>query len=181
MEEKYLKDFVIAMVVIILLVFAVKDYYLQKKIKEIPLESSYKNLALSQELLMQIQEIEESINDRKEFVFTVTKDPLEQNLIVRTKRDLEKLWQEEVAGMVRLEATMITETGRKIAAISYGGETKRYEIGDSFEFGKIIDIRQGELVYQHGNKTSVLALQQLPPKPAEIRSDTGTKSREYNW
>lgn len=181
MENKYLKDFVIALVVILILAFAINDYYLKKSVSQIPSQSKYKEIALSDELLERIHEIELSIQDRKKFVFTVVKDPLEQNLIVRTKQDLEKIWQEEIENTVRLEATIIPEFGDKLASISYQGETKHYKIGDRFEFGKITDIRPGEISYQYNGANGVLALSKLPPKPVEIRDGKSQKNREYNW
>ena len=123
MEEKYLKDFVIALVVISLIVLLIKDLNLYSKVKVIPANSKYENLALGEQLMEKIQEIETSIKDRKDFVFTVTKDPLEQNLIVKTIKDMEMQWKEDVENMVRLETTIVPEYGKKKAIISYKGKT----------------------------------------------------------
>ncbi len=181
MEVKYLKDLIIALVVILVISFGVKDYYLYKSIIKVPAESKYKKIALSDNLLREIQNIEYSIQDRKNFVFTVTKDPLEQNLIVKTKKDLEKQWREEIESMVRLESTMLSELGDKIASISYLGETNQYQVGDSFAYGKITDIREGEITYSYEGKERTLGLQKLPPKPVEIMNKKSRKDREYNW
>lgn len=182
MEEKYLKDLVIALIVILLIVLGVKCNSLYRDIKVVPLESKYKKLALSEDLFNQIENIEQSIQDRKEFVFTVTKDPLEQNLIVKTIKDLEKQWRQEVERMVRLESTIVPETGRKMAAISHKGETKLYSIGDSFFYGKITDIRQGKIVYSYKGKDNILNLQKLPDKPEAIDSNNEvSQERKYNW
>ena len=181
MEDKYLKDFVIAFVVIILLAFAIKDYYLYQKIKVVPEESKYEKLAIGEVLLQQIQNIDTSIRDRKDFIFTVTKDPLEQNLIVKTQKDIEKQWREKIEKMVRLESTIIPENGLKRAAISYDGETKIYKIGDDFENGKITDIKEGEITYSYSGKTGNLSVEKIPPKPIEIIKKKSKKIREYNW
>ncbi|MCK4312563.1 MAG: hypothetical protein KAW88_07495 [Candidatus Cloacimonetes bacterium] len=183
MEKKYLKDFVIALIVILFISFGIKNYNLYNKVKEIPSESKYRKIALSEQLLVQIHNIEKSIKDRKQFVFTVTKDPLEQNLIVKTIKDLEKQWREEVENMIRLESTIVPEKGKKRAAISYKGKTIIYTIGDEFVSGKIIDIREGELTYLNHGQTGILKLQKLPEKPKEILQTTkkSKKSREYNW
>ena len=181
MEQKYLKDFVISMVVILLVAFAIKDYYLYQKIRVVPSESKYKKLALSEKLLRQIQNIETSIQDRKKFVFTVTKDPLEQNLIVKTKKDLEKQWREKVEKMVRLESTIVPQHGSKRAAISFQGKTKIYKIGDKFVRGTIEDIKDGEVIYSYNGKKGTLKVQKIPPKPKEIRATKNKKNREYNW
>ncbi|RLC53210.1 MAG: hypothetical protein DRH79_03965 [Candidatus Cloacimonadota bacterium] len=184
MEEKYLKDFVIALVVIFLIVLVWKDLNLYSKVNQIPQESKYKKLALGERLLQQIQEIETSIKDRKNFVFTVTKDPLEQNLIVKTMKDLELQWKEEVESMVRLETTIVPESGEKQAVISYKGKTNMYQIGDKFTKGTITDIRSGEISYSSNGNSKILKVQKLPDKPEVIRQSTKSKNkknREYNW
>ncbi|MBN2461638.1 MAG: hypothetical protein JXB60_08520 [Candidatus Cloacimonetes bacterium] len=181
MEIKYIKDFVIALVVILVVAYGIHDYYLLQRTRGIAEESKYKRIALSDELLGKIQNIENSIQDRKQFVFTVRKDPLEQNLIVKTKKDLEKQWIEQVEEMVRLQSTMITENGEKYATISHRGENKIYRIGDSFTYGKITDIREGEIVYNNGGKSKILQIEKLPEKPHAIKEETSKKTREYNW
>ena len=182
MEEKYLKDLVIALIVILLIVLGVKCNSLYRGIKAVPVESKYKKLALSEGVFNQIQNIEHSIQDRKEFVFTVTKDPLEQNLIVKTIKDLEKQWRLEVERMVRLESTIVPEIGRKRAAISHRGKTKIYSIGDAFFYGKITDIRQGEIVYSYKGANNILTIQKLPDKPEAIKKDNEiSEDRKYNW
>jgi len=65
MENKYLKDFIIIVVVLLVIAFGWFDYYNYNKVEKIPHESKYKKLALSEKLLEQIQSIEESIKDRK--------------------------------------------------------------------------------------------------------------------
>ena len=183
MEEKYLKDFVIALVVILLIAFGFKDHSLYGKIKKIPEESKYKKIALGDDLMKQIRNIERSIQDRKQFKFTVQKDPLEQDLIVKTMKDLEKQWKKEIENMVRLESTIVPEKGRKRAAISYKGKTKLYSIGDEFAKGKITDIREGKIIYVYNGREGILKIQKLPEKPAEIvKKKTKTKqTRAYNW
>ena len=183
MEHKYLKDFVIILIVALMIVFGMKDYNLYHKVYKVPTDSMYKKIALSEGLLTEIHNIEESIRDRKQFVFTVTKDPLEQNLIVKTIKDIEKQWREEVENMIRLESTIVPENGRKQAAISYKGKTVIYSIGDKFIKGEITDISEGEITYTYQNTLGVLKLQKLPERPKEIQQTTGKtkKSREYNW
>ena len=183
MEEKYLKDFVIALIVIFCILFVIKDMNLHSKVKVVPEESKYSKMALGDELLRKIQNIESSINDRKSFTFTVTKDPLEQNLIVKTIKDLQMQWREEVENMVRLESTIVPESGNKKVVISYKGETKIYEIGDKFAKGLITDIRQGEISYKTNGVIKVMNIEKLPEKPAIIQKSTKNKKTEldYNW
>jgi hypothetical protein len=182
MEAKHLKDFVIAMVVIAVFALGFKLVFVNQKIDKIPLESRFKKMALSEQLLSQIEDIEESIQDRKDFVFAVVKDPLEQNLVVKTKKDLEKQWQEEVANMVRLETTIIPQSGEKLATISYQGKSQMYRIGDTFIKGKIKDIKLGEIVYSYEGMTKTLQAQKIPTKPRELTQKSNSKkNRELNW
>ncbi len=191
MEQKYLKDFVIILVVILLLAFGIKASSLYKKVQEIPDDSKYKKMALSEKLLQQIQEIDTSIRDRKNFYFTVEKDPLEQNLIVKTQQDMEKQWREKVESLIRLEMTIIPEIGEKKAAISYKGMTTLYGIGDKFELGSdfaegtrgtITDIQPGVISYKFNGKDYDMKLSKIPPKPEALKTENKANSkREYNW
>ncbi len=181
MEHRYLKDFVISLVVLLFLAYAINEYFLFKKIKKIPVESVYKKVALKKDLLEKINQIDKSIKDRKNFVFTVTKDPLEQHLIVKTKKDLERQWREEIKKMVRLQYTLISEDGTKMAAVSHKGKTKIYKIGDTFFHGKVLDIKNGEMIYSYYDTKKVLKVQKIPPKPTELLDSKQKKNIEINW
>lgn len=179
-EHKYLKDFVIAISVIMLLVFAIVDYYLYLDVTKVPTHSKWKNMALGEDLLHKIQNIETSIADRKQFSFTVQKDPLEQNLIVKTKKDILKEWQEQVKNTIRLSSTILPEAGKKAASFSYKGETKEYYIGDKIAGRKITDIQNGKVIYVYNGREGVFTLQPIPEKP-QIISEKSKKKVEYNW
>jgi len=182
MEEKYLKDFVIILVVISFIAFGMKNVSLFGKSKEVPKESIYKELALGDDLLFQIKEIENSIQDRKDFVFTVEKDPLEQNLIVRTIKDLQAQWRRMIENMVHLESTIIPEIGKRRAIIAYQGKTSIYKVGDNFVKGKITAINQGEVTYNYRGVVGKIAVKKLPTKPVEIQTTNKSNlKREYNW
>lgn len=182
MEHKYLKDFVISIGVLLILAYGTMSYFLFNKVKNIPKESVYKNVALKKNLLDKINKIDLSIKDRKSFVFSVTRDPLEQHLIVKTKKDLEKQWREEVENMVRLEYTMIAEEGLKMASVAYKGKSNLYKIGDSFFHGKIVDVQSSKLIYTYYDKKKVMNLTKIPPKPIELQKNfKPNKNNEYNW
>ncbi|MCD4819381.1 MAG: hypothetical protein K8S23_11885 [Candidatus Cloacimonetes bacterium] len=182
MKLSYVKDFVITVAVLVLLSFGIKNYYLYHKADRITEESKHKKIALSDVLLKQIQSIEQSIVDRKKFVFSVNKDPLEQNLIVKTQKDLEKQWKEEIENMVRLESTIIPTNGKKMASIAYKGRSYLYIVGDTFLKRKITNIQEGQVTYSFNGITKVMSLEKIPPKPVEIANKANNnKQRSYNW
>jgi len=182
MEHKYLKDFVISIGVLLILAYGTASYFLFNKVNKVPKESEYKKVALKKHLLDKINKIDLSIKDRKSFVFTVTKDPLEQHLIVKTKKDLEKQWREEVNNMVRLEYTMVVEDGSKMASVAYKGKSSTYKIGDDFFHGKILDVQNGKLIYTYYDQKKVMNLSKIPPKPIELQKNfKPNKNNEYNW
>ena len=181
MENKYIKDFVITIAVLLLLAFGMRNYYTYQQVDQIPNESEYKSLALGETLLNQIQDIELSIKDRKSFQFTVTIDPLEQNLIVKTMQDLEKQWREEVEKLIRLESTVIPAEGDKLASIAHQGESKMYKVGESFMGRKIEKISSGKIEYTYRGTTGFLQVTELPPKPEAISNSSKKQNHVPNW
>ncbi len=179
METRHLKDFTVAVVVIILFAFFLKALSVYNSAQAIPTDSIYKDMAIDEQLLEQIQQIEHSIRDRMDFVFTVTRDPLEQNLVVRTKVDLEMEWRRKVEAMMRLAATYVDERGNRKAAIAYQGKTEIYSIGDFIENNKIVDIETGQITLLYQGRENILEVKPLPPKPAMI--DNRTREQEYSW
>jgi hypothetical protein len=179
MESRHLKDFVIGLIVIVLFAFMVKVYYFIKNEEAIPQDSKYKEMSLGGDLLARIQQIEDSIRDRQDFKFTVTRDPLEQNLIVKTKVDLEQEWRRQVASMMRLAATYIDENGNGKAEIAYEGKTGIYSVGDTIGSSKITKIESGVLTLNNRGQSTVLELKPIPDKPTKL--DTSSKVKEYIW
>ncbi|HPY96036.1 MAG TPA: hypothetical protein PL063_02350 [Candidatus Cloacimonadota bacterium] len=179
MQEKHIKDLVIAIAVIMLLVFTINDYSLYNKVNKVKKESIYANIALDEGLLAQIQSIEKSITDRKSFTFTVTKDPLLQDLIVKTKQDLQKQWEEMVSSMMRLSATFTDSDGQKKAMVSYGGKNHLLGIGDVLANRKITKIESDRIHFSEGNYKGEIVIQKIPPKPKEL--DENAKEKQYNW
>ena len=179
METRHLKDFTVAVVVIILFVFFLKTVNVVNTVREVPTDSRYKDMAIDAQLLDQIQQIEHSIRDRMDFIFTVTRDPLEQNLIVRTRVDLEKEWRRQVEEMMRLAATYVDEDGNRRAAIAYQGKTRLYGVGDYIDRNRIVDIDVGTITLMYQGRQNVLELKPIPPRPAQI--DDRTRTQEYIW
>ncbi len=179
MQEKHIKDLVIALAFIMLLVFGVVDYNLFTKVQKVPFDSKYTNIAMDETLLAQIQSIEHSISDRKSFNFTVTKDPLLQDLVVKTRLDLQKQWEEMVASMMRLSATFTDSFGRKKAMIAFDGKNNLVSVGDVIGGRKITDITNDKVYFTENGYKGFLEVQKIPPKPVEL--DETKKEKQYNW
>lgn len=182
METRHIKDLTVALIVIILIAFLIHMVGIIRNVTDVPAQSIYKDLAIDEELLDQIQQIEESITDRKDFVFTVTRDPLEQNIVVRTQVDLEEEWRKEVEAMMRLAATYIDERGNRLASIDYQGEINLYGIGDYINNNEVISIDSGKVVLAHNDLEQILEVKPIPPKPVAIDRDRRRREeREYIW
>jgi len=179
METRHIKDLTVGIVVIILIAFAFKMATVIRTVSDVPTESIYKDLAIDSQLLDQINQIEDSIADRKGFIFTVTRDPLEQNLIVRTRVDLELDWRRKIEAMMRLAATYIDEQGNRKAAIAYRGKTVLYGIGDYIDNNRIVNIDSGKITLARNGVEQILEVKPIPPKPAMI--DEKVKREEYIW
>ncbi len=181
MQDKYLKDLVIGLTIIMLLVFIGNDYYTYNKAKDVPVQSKYANIALDANLLAKIQSIENSISDRKMFHFTVTKDPLQQDLIVKTKMDLQKQWEDTVRSMMRLSATFTDSKGRSKATIEYQGQNHYVGVGDVIPGTnkKITEIQNSRVYFVESGYKGMLDVQKIPPKPVEL--DEKKAENQHNW
>jgi hypothetical protein len=178
MDYKYLKDFAISLTIIMLIVFLLKDASLYKKEMNVPVKSVYSKLSVNDSLMASIQDIEKSIQDRKSFMFTVTKDPLKQDLIVQDKIDLLQQWQTMVRNMVRLAGTFIDEHGKRTAIISYQGTDNRYYIGDYIAGRKIEEIQNGRVVYIANGQRGTMYLEPIPPKPVELELNKSNQASQ---
>jgi hypothetical protein len=184
MEGRFIKDFTILLAFVMILIFAFRDYQYYKVDQKYSLEPN-KKMGLSSTLKDQIERIDASIKDRKQFLFTAYRDPLEQNLIVKTKIDLEKQWKDMVNSMVRVTA-IYSINGQKAATISYGGKSHYIRVGQKFgpgegflSGGELVDVKDNRIVYRQNGNIATLALRPLPPKPKEL---TGQKSTvDQNW
>ncbi|HNW99907.1 MAG TPA: hypothetical protein PLE74_00220 [Candidatus Cloacimonadota bacterium] len=178
MDYKYLKDFAVSLTIIMLVVFLLRDAALYKKELNVPDKSVYSKMSVSDSLMATIQDIERSIQDRKSFIFTVTKDPLKQDLIVQDKIDLLQQWQNMVRNMVRLAGTFIDENGKRTAIISYQGSDGRYYIGDYVAGRKIEEIHNGQIVYLANGQRGVMYLEPIPPRPVELDTNKANQATQ---
>lgn len=181
MQDRYLKDLAIGLAVIMILVFIANNYYNYQKADKVPQQSVYSKIALDEQLLTKIQTIENSISDRKMFHFNVNKDPLQQDLIVKTKQDLQKQWEDMVKSMMRLSATFTDSKGQKKASIDFQGKFHLVGIGDVIPGTnkKIVDIENTRVTFSESGYKGFLDVQKIPPKPVEL--DEKKAENQYNW
>ncbi len=181
METRHIKDLTVGVLVIILIAFVFQMVSVIRTVNDVPEESIYKDLAIDQQLLEQIQQIEDSITDRKGFIFTVTRDPLEQNIVVSTRVDLELEWRRKVESMMRLAATYIDEQGNRRASIAYRGKMELYDVGDYIEDNRIVSIESGTITLAQNGREQILEVKPIPPKPAQIDTERRDRREEYVW
>ncbi len=177
MEGRYIKDFTIALIFLMMIAFGIRGYFLYNQSLEFPDEPD-RNKGISSDLKKEIEDIEQSIQDRKDFAFTVVKDPLEQNLIVKTIIDIEKQWKKEVEATIRLTGTYLVDN-EKIATIEYQGVRNDYRVGDLFEGRKIVDIQKGKILYERGGQQHTLELSPIPEKPKALIKDEIVTEQEW--
>ncbi|MDD3051304.1 MAG: hypothetical protein PHR06_09180, partial [Candidatus Cloacimonetes bacterium] len=103
----------------------------------------------------------------------------QQNLIVKTRVDLEMQWKKEIESIIRLAATFLVN-GETVASIDFKGENKLYRVGESIEGRKITEIGSGYMNYEYRGSKGKLTLQPIPEKPAAIDVKQQDK-KEYIW
>ena len=165
MQLRYVKDFAITLIVIIFLVLGVRLYTNYLKAKDIPQQSIHSKESVSDTLLSKIKGIEKSIQDRKNFVFNINRDPLRQGNIIKDKLDLEREFLESLRNTFRLSSTSITETGNKIATIEYRDVNYYATVGDVVEGRRITEIGNDWIRYYYNGSTYTTQVAPRPPMP----------------
>ena len=180
MQLRYLKDLAVTLIVIVFLVLGVRLYTNYYKMKSVPEHSIHSKESVSDSLLIKIKAIENSIQDRKEFVFNITRDPLRQGNIIKDKLDLEREFIESVKNTFRLSSTSILENGKKFATIEYRDQNYYATVGETVEGRRIIDIGDNWIKYYYGGNTVTAYLAPRPPMPDfdKMEANTGTSG---NW
>jgi len=179
MQLRFIKDLTIALIVISLFVMAVRLVSLYSSWTKIPEKSIHTKESVSDTLLTKIRSIENSIQDRKMFVFNSSKDPLRQGNIIKDKVDREKEYEEMLKNTFRLATTARDEYGNKIAYIEYQGELIEARVGDTVRGRHILDIQDRSIRYSYNGAVTTTELAPRPAKPAEETIyGTGTSG---NW
>lgn len=146
MEYRYVKDLAIILLVIsviVLAVFAVKHYNTEQKVDD---KSAYAEQEVDSSLLRKAIEIEDGISQRKDFSFSISKDPLKQDIILPKKVDEIKLRLQRRYNEIRLYGVL--KFGDQIlVGIDHKDLESQYKIGDKIT-GSDLRIRSANPVAQ---------------------------------
>lgn len=179
MQLRFIKDLAIALIVIFLFALAVRLVALHRSWGLIPEKSVHTQESVSDTLLNKIKTIENSIQDRKMFVFGSNRDPLRQGNIIKDKVDREKEFEDMVKNTFRLATTARDENGNKIAFIEYRNVLHEARVGQVIEGRKILQIEDKSIRYSYNGIVSTTELAPRPAKPVEeTQSASGTSG---NW
>jgi hypothetical protein len=179
MQLRFIKDLAIALIVILLFAMAVHLVAMHRSWKQIPEKSVYTKESVSDTLLNKIKSIENSIQDRKMFVFSSNRDPLRQGNIIKDKVDREKEFEEMVKNTFRLATTASDENGNRIAYIEYRGVLHEARVGQTIEGRRILDISEKSIRYSYNGIVSTTELAPRPAKPAD--DNTMFKGTTGSW
>jgi hypothetical protein len=181
MQARFIKDFAIALIVILLLAYAIRLFSINYKRNAIPDKSKYTNESVSDTLKTKIYSIESSIMDRKNFVFSITHDPLKQGNIIKDRFDRNKEFEDMVRNTFRPTGTYLdVETGRKLVTIEYQDKFFTGGVGDIIEGRKITRINENSIgIYYGGDQT--LAIQPRPVMPDFNKEEDRTQVLDQNY
>lgn len=179
MQLKFVKDFAIALIVILLLAWAIRLYAINIKQSQVPDQSKYTQKSVSDTLLNKIKSIESSIQDRKFFQFTTTRDPLRQGNIIKDKFDMTKEFEDMIKNTFRPTGTYIDEeTGKRMVNIEYQGKILTGGVGDVVEGRRITWINEKSIgIYYGGPQT--LTVQRIPDMPDFSKEEVQSTNQNY--
>jgi len=101
MQLRFVKDLAVGLIIIFLLAYVIRLATVNEKNKQIRAKSIYTNESVSDTLKTRIMAIESSIQDRQNFVFAISKDPLRQGNIIKDRFDRTKEWLEMLRNTFR--------------------------------------------------------------------------------
>lgn len=168
MQFRFVKDLAIALIVILLGFLAVRLVMVENSVSNVPDNSIYTRESVSDTLMSQIRSIENSIQDRKMFVFNSQKDPLRQGNIIKDNVDRLKEFEEMVRNTFRLSTTAIDEHGNKIAYVEYLDTLHAARVGDTVVGRRILEINEKNIRYSMGGSTYTA---NLMPRPVMAKED----------
>lgn len=146
MEYRYVKDLAYILLVasiIFLAVFAVKHYNTEQGVDP---KSAYAEQEVDSNLLRKAIEIEQGIKQRKEFTFSINKDPLKQDIILPQKVDEIKLRLQKRYNQIRLYGVLKFDD-ELLVGIDHKDIEAQYRIGEKIQ-GSRLSIRSADPITQ---------------------------------
>ncbi len=129
MEYRYVKDLAYILLVAAVIVLGVLAFNHYNGEQKVTAESAYAKQDVDANLLKQAADIESGISNRKNFTFSVEKDPLKQDIILPKKVDEIKIRLQKRRNEIRL-AGVITFNEQKFVTIEHKDIEKQYAIGE---------------------------------------------------
>lgn len=181
MQFRYIKDLAIALLFIALTAFAIRLVAYNVKASKVPARSKYTNESVSDTLRTKIMSIEQSILERQNTMFTVTKDPLRQGNIIKDRFDLAKEFENALLNTFRPTGTYIDEeTGRRLVTIEYQDKIYTAGVGQVIEGRRISWINEQNVgIYYGGPQT--LSIQARPEMPDFSQEDRIRQNTDQNY
>lgn len=181
MQVRFIKDFAIALIVILLLAYAIRLYSMNVKRNSIPDKSRYTDESVTDTLKARILSIESSIQDRQNFVFSIKHDPLRQGNIIKDRFDLTKEFEEMIRNTFRPTGTYIDEnSGKRLVTVEFQDKIYTGGVGDIIEGRRITWIDEKNIgIYFGGPQT--LAIKSRPEIPDFSREQIQEQSTEQNY
>ena len=180
MQTRFVKDLAIALIVILLGYLIIRLVIIDRKVSDIPGTSVYSRESVSDTLMTRIRSIESSIQDRKNFVFNSSTDPLRQGNIIKDKADRARELEETIRNTFRLATTVLDELGNKIDYIEYQDALHEARVGEIVAGRRIIEINERSIRYTMGGNTYTANL--MPRPVLDLDSPNTYKIRDNgNW
>lgn len=179
MEHRFVKDFAISLIFIAALAMGIKLYSFYNSVDKIPEKSVYTEESVSDTLLNRIKTIENSIQDRKNFVFTTRVDPLRQGNIIKDQVDRMKEFEDMVRNTFRLSTTAIDENGNKIAYVEFMDQIHGGRVGDTIMGRRITAIGEETMTYFYGGQSYTTRVQPRPQMPQDEVNNISSNLDNY--
>ncbi|MFO8145031.1 MAG: hypothetical protein R6T89_04830 [Candidatus Syntrophosphaera sp.] len=181
MQLRFIKDFAIGLIVILLLAYAIRLYTMNAQEDKIPEQSRYTDESVTDTLRARIMTIESSIADRQNFVFSINHDPLRQGNIIKDRFDMAKEFEEMVRNTFRPTGTYIDEeTGDKLVTVEFQEKIYTGRVGEVIAGRRITWIEDDSIgIYYGGPQT--LAVKPRPDMPDFTQEEQQKQSIDQNY
>lgn len=181
MQLRFVKDFAIGLIVILLLAFAIRLYTMNAQEKKIPEQSKYTDESVTDTLRSRIMTIESSIADRQNFVFSINHDPLRQGNIIKDRFDRTKEFEEMVRNTFRPTGTYIDEeTGEKLVTVEFQDKIYTGKVGEVIAGRRITWIEDDQIGVYYGGQQRI-DIKPRPDMPDFSQEEQQKQSIDLNY